>query len=1035
MVNAANTSKNISKTTSYAHELDSLAYDGDDLGATYTEAHTVFKVWAPTASHAAVKFYKTGSSEEIGAQSTGIKEMDFGDSGVWSVDVDGDLKNTYYTYLITVDGVTRETVDIYAKATGVNGNRGMVVDLDSTDPEGWENDEHILYDDPTDAVVWEVHVKDFSNDELSGISVQYQGKYLAFTENGTTLNNEGKISTCTDYLKQLGVTHVQLLPVYDYATVDEAQQASDEFNWGYDPKNYNVPEGSYSTDPYNGNTRITEFKKMVMALHNAGIGVIMDVVYNHTYTAENSWFEYTVPGYYYRMNDDGTFSDASGCGNETASDRLMYRKYMIDSIIYWATEYHIDGFRFDLMGVHDVTTMNEIRSALDELPNGDKIIMYGEPWTGGTLGTTEDTAVQKNVAQLNNRIGAFNDIFRDAVKGHVFDSSVTGFIQDGSNKNELMGAITANSLTVSSPQWAIQPSQAVAYLSAHVNNTLYDKLVMSVKGDESYTERDDNLIEMNKLAAAITLTSQGTSFMQAGEEFARTKLGDENSFISSAALNQLDWSSLIKYADLCSYYAGLIEIRKNYKPFRDPTTQSAGLISYSDTESGVIAYTLENTLTKGREWSDIAVIFNSNDSEASVSLNAAEGSSLPSEWVIIADKSSAGLRSLGEISGNTVTVASKSALILADKASFERLNISSDKCCVRVEYRDSETDELIEAQYLSGTEGSAYVTSRDESLDTEYDFNCIVGNAEGIFTREEQTVIYYYDKFDGAVCSLTINYLKEGNKILGTDDITVAESVTVRLREGEQYTASVKEIDGLELDLSMFPSNAAGIVGTSDIEVNYYYKTKETADLIIHYCDANNWENVGAYVYRLSYDGTRTSYTEDPIGTKMEADTELGDNRYTITLSGIGNKSDIYVKFTDMKSQGLRTTVGYSVNNEVWIENGTVSYTGKVNVIYLGANGEILETNVLIGKEGEAYSVHANEYDGLVLTASTSNSSGEFSSSPIYVIYSYSAESVEVTVRNSTFQIIMLLMSSGAATLAVGILLSVLYGKRKKYNS
>ena len=382
----------------YSHELDKQAYDGNDLGANYTKEKTTFKVWAPSAEKVYLKRYTTGSDIEQGARVISNLKMLKGDNGIWYYTVFGDIKNTYYTYIVTTDGKAQETCDIYAKAVGVNGNRAMVVDLNSTDPDGWDKDKHITYDSPTDTVVWEVHVRDFSISPDSGVTDANKGKYLAFTEKGTTLNSQGVISTGIDYLKELGVTHVQLLPVFDYATIDETQDGA--FNWGYDPKNYNVPEGSYSSDPYDGNVRINEFKQMIKALHDAGIGVIMDVVYNHTYTAKDSSFQKTVPDYYYRMNKDGTFSDASGCGNETASEHAMFRKYMIDSILYWIQEYHIDGFRFDLMGVHDVTTMNKIREAVDKLDGGKKIILYGEPWTGGTIGTSQATAVQSNINKL-----------------------------------------------------------------------------------------------------------------------------------------------------------------------------------------------------------------------------------------------------------------------------------------------------------------------------------------------------------------------------------------------------------------------------------------------------------------------------------------------------------------------------------------------------------------------------------------------------------------------------------------------------------
>ena len=641
----------------FSHPLDEQAYFGNDLGAVYSKNATSFKVWAPSASSVELRLYETGNSKKCRAS----YKMTKSDKGIWTVTLDGDMKNTYYTYVVTVDGVSRETADIYAKASGVNGDKSMVVDLESTNPTGWKNDKHILYDNPTDAVVWEIHVRDFSISPMSGVSPLYRGKYLAFTESGTTLDGKGKIPTCVDYLKKFGVTHVQILPMYDYATVDEEKTDTPQYNWGYDPKNYNVPEGSYSTNPFDGNVRIKELKQMIMALHNAGIGVIMDVVYNHMFTAKGSWFDMTVPNYYFRLNEDGSLSDGSACGNETASEHLMYRKFMTDSILYWTKEYHIDGFRFDLMGVHDVDTMNGIRKALDEnIENGKKIIMYGEPWTGDKLGTDVDTCVKKNVHKLDNRVGAFNDSFRDSVKGHVFNALEQGFVQSGECVEALKDSITANCL--SKKKVFNQPSQAIAYTSAHDNFTLYDKLVLSVKNDMSYAERDEKLVAMNKLAAALTLTSQGIVFMQAGEEFARTKFGDENSYVSSDKINQIDWSRLSEYADLVSYYQGLIKIRKNFAPFREPTKKSAELIKFSDTEQGIIAYTLENTVAPEKEWKSIAVIANASDTEQTVELDTDN-----QKWIIIADDKKAGLETLGILSGKTVTVPPVSAMVLAQK--------------------------------------------------------------------------------------------------------------------------------------------------------------------------------------------------------------------------------------------------------------------------------------------------------------------------------------------------------------------------------
>ena len=641
----------------YYHILDEQAYLGDDLGAVYSKEKTVFKVWSPSASAVELKIYASGDSSVC----TSSHSMTKLEKGVWSITLDGDWKNTYYTYLVTVGGVARETADIYAKAAGVNGNKSMVVDLESTNPSGWKNDKHIFCNAPTDAIVWEIHVRDFSISKVSGVSKKNKGKFLAFTESGTTLDNKGKVATCLDYLKKFGVTHVQILPMYDYATVNEANENTNEFNWGYDPKNYNVPEGSYSTNAFDGNVRIKELKQMIMALHNAGIGVIMDVVYNHMYAAKGSWFDNTVPDYYFRLDEKGKLSDGSGCGNETASEHLMYRKFMTDSMLYWIKEYHVDGFRFDLMGVHDVDTINGIRKAIDEnIENGEKIIMYGEPWTGGKLGTDIDTCVKKNIHKLNERVGAFNDSFRDAVKGHVFNALEKGFIQSGEYVEQLKDGITANCLSKKST--FNQPSQAVTYTSAHDNYTLYDKLVLSVKNDTSYAERDEKLVAMNKLAAALTLTSQGIVFMQAGEEFARTKLGDENSYVSSDEINQIDWNNLVKYADLAQYYAGLIKIRKHFAPFREPTKKSAELIQFSDTKSGIVAYTLENTVTPEKEWKSVAVIANANDTEQTVELIAKN-----TKWKVIADGKKAGLETLGIVSGNSVTVPPLSAMILVQK--------------------------------------------------------------------------------------------------------------------------------------------------------------------------------------------------------------------------------------------------------------------------------------------------------------------------------------------------------------------------------
>ena len=1006
----------------YAHPLDAQAYTGNDLGAVYTKSGTTFKVWAPTASHVSVKLYRTGSDEEPGAQEMTPVSMTKGDNGVWSVRLDGDKKNFYYTYLIDINGATQETADVYAKAAGVNGNRSMVVDLNDTNPDGWNQDRHVLYENPTDAVVWEVHIKDFSHSEVSGVSLRYRGKYLAFTEKGTTLGDQGEYSTCIDYLKKLGVTHVQLLPVYDYATVDESVTDSDEFNWGYDPKNYNVPEGSYSTNPFDGNVRIREFKQMIMALHEAGIGVIMDVVFNHTFTAKGGWFEMTVPGYYYRMNTDGSFSDGSGCGNETASEHLMYRKYMVDSILYWTSEYHIDGFRFDLMGVHDVDTMNEIRRALDNsIQDGKKIILYGEPWMGGPSSAAVQTAVKSNIRLLNERIGAFNDDFRDAVKGHVFNALEKGFVQDGSGRGTLKASICADSLKGG---WAKQPSQSIAYVSAHDNFTLYDKLVLSVKNDLSYLERDEQLVSMNKLAAALVMTSQGINFMQAGEEFARTKQGDENSYVSPAALNELDWNRTAEYADLVSYYAGLIEIRKHFRPFRDPTVGSAEKIAFSEDAPGVVAYTLENTLTKGKEWAYAAVLFNASSDVQSVTLKEASGGQLPGEWVVIANGTEAGLNELDAIKGQTVAIAPCSAMILVDRKSFDKLSVASDACVVRVTYKDSESGEVLASRSYKGTSGSAYATEKLSSLNTMYDFDRTDGKVSGLFTKEPQQVTYYYRKYTGKLLQLTVNYYRDNPDPSKDTPLPAAEPLIRQLRAGSSYAADLRSVDGMEVDLSRFPVNAAGIAGDEDIAVSYYYITPDPVPLVLHYASDSD-KDISVRVWSRD-DGEMTEYTA-PGGTMMKADAAMGKGWHTLTLEEIPQGEDIRAVFSDDPERE------YVVSGEVWMEGGSVTGKGTVNVLYVEDGVKVLKTAVLTGRKGSVYQTREEGFDGLEKRASTANVNGVFGEKPVYVIYTYSAPAGSGSAasgKSSDKVLPVILLISGSAALLAAASLALL--RRKK---
>lgn len=662
---------------------DRLCYTGTDLGANYSSMGTTFKLWAPTATAVWLNLYAEGKKNCGSAYE--IKELKYDSlTGVWDTYVEEDLKNVFYTYSVMVDGQVHETVDIYAKAVGENGDRGMVVDLESTDPDGFETDNFSGVGSITKSIIWETHVQDFSSSATSGISDNNRGKYLAFTETGTTLNNNGITVTGIDYLEDMGINYVHLLPCQDY----ENDEYDSRYNWGYGTKNYLVPEGKYASDPSDGNTRITEFKKMVLGLHQKNIGVVMDVVYNHTYYTENSWFNLTVPDYYYRKDEAGNFLNGSACGNETASEKVMFRKFMVESILYWAEEYHVDGFRFDLMGLHDTTTMNAIRQTLDD--NGfQDVILYGEPWDAGSngLGSQWTAANKYNMAMLNSGIAVFNDNMRDAVKGTVFSSVDPGFVQGGCmanpsegsfekwgySDNDLISAIKANAdETGSGWVWAKSPSDTISYLSVHDNLTLWDKLVsstISAPTGDNYNMGSNDIVNMNKLGAAIYLTSQGGVLMQSGEEFGRTKYGDENSYESDISVNQLDWSRLERFAGLNNYYKGLIELRKKFAPFMSEDKSAISKMSFvNDSDDNLIAYTIDNSSGDDLQWDTVALLFNSNATDKTVTLN-----STVAQWCIVVDGQNAGTDSLGTIMGNTVTVPAGSALVLVDSGSFERV--------------------------------------------------------------------------------------------------------------------------------------------------------------------------------------------------------------------------------------------------------------------------------------------------------------------------------------------------------------------------
>ena len=964
------------------------AYNGNDLGATYSPTQTTFKVWAPTASKVQIKRYTTGSDSEAGASVIETKDMTKGGQNVWSITISGDLKNTYYTYI--VDG--RETPDVYGRTTGINGDRSMVIDLDSTDPAGWENDKRVESPNQTDAITWEVHVKDFSYDSSSGISEKYRGKFLAFTEEGTTLNGDGVTKTGIDYLKELGVTHVQILPMYDYASVDERNSDGETFNWGYDPKNYNVPEGSYSTNPYDGNVRVSELKQMVKAFHDAGIGVVMDVVYNHTYAPfgqggnqnefpkqQYSPLDRTVPGYYY------TSTDWSGCGNSTDSTKEMYRKYMIDSIVYWATEYHLDGFRFDLMGIHDVETMNQIRAALNKVD--PQIKMWGEPWCGdGSKNSMSGYANKANCKSLDNNIAMFSDNARDAIKGNTWDGKLSnaGWVTgNGNRQTEVIAGIKAQCgdySNINQNIWSKQPSQVITYTSCHDNHALYDILCMTM-GKSQNGNRYDDIVAMNKLSASIVLTSQGSSFFQAGEEFARSKMGDHNSYQSSASINKLDWKRVKEYSDLVNYYKGLIEIRKNFSAFRDPTTSAGNRIQWLTTSGNQqIAYSLTNNVSG--EWSKVVCLFNASSNGTTINLPSGN-------WVIVANGTKSGVESLGTASGS-VQLSGRSAMILVEKNSFDNTVIGK-KGTVIVKHVNQNGD-IIKTETKTGKEGTSYTTSAMN--DEDYILVSTPSNANGKFTDGTITVTYTYKEDDTPRGTVTVKYV---NKETGEE---IATSESLRGKVGKTYTTTAKTIKGYELIET--PSNATGTYTEGNKVVTYYYKEKEVKCLTVHYYNTS-WSTVNIYAYDES-SGTAKLFTGAWPGAKMNNDGN-GWWSYEVTETEAGQV--IFNNGSQQEPSGVGSS-GYNAEGEVWVKNGKVltedpdgPSEGTVVTKYVDESGnEIAASTSKKGTVGASYTTTAKTISGYELKTTPSNATGKFTASTITVTYVYSkvADQEEGTV-------------------------------------
>lgn len=603
----------------------------------YAKDKTVFTLNSPDKP--TLRLYDNGTD---GKAIKAIR-MKKAEDGLWRAEVKGDISGKFYTF----DTGNGECPGLFAKAVGVNGNRAAVVDMRSTDPSGWLQDKRPPLKSPCDLIIYEFHHRDFSIDPSSGL--QHKGKFLALTE-----------PKATDYLKSLGVNAIHILPSFDYASVDETRLDTPQYNWGYDPKNYNVPEGSYSTDPYLPTTRIKEFKQMVQALHKAGIRVILDVVYNHTFDIKNSNFQRINPDYFYRKTADGKYSDGSGCGNETASEKPLMREYMIESTKYWAEEYHIDGFRFDLMGVHDIETMNLIRKELNKID--PSIYIYGEGWSAGSCAyPTEKLAMKANTRQLDG-IGAFCDDMRDALRGPFSDNHKGGFLAGVENLEEsikfgIVGAIShpqidMTKVNYSKEPWTNSPAQMISYVSCHDDMCLTDRLRSSIPGIN-----EDELIRLDLLAQTAVLTSQGVPFILCGEEMLRDKKGVHNSYKSPDSINRLDWNNLKKYPEVFSYYSGLIALRKAHPAFRMGDADMVRRhLEFLDAPKGVVAFRLKDN-AGGDSWKDITVILNSNKKVEEISVP--EG-----EYTAVVKDGKVDSRGLATFSGTRIHVAPQTAMIL-----------------------------------------------------------------------------------------------------------------------------------------------------------------------------------------------------------------------------------------------------------------------------------------------------------------------------------------------------------------------------------
>ena len=933
---------------SYLETYAQAAKNEQGMGAIYSPQSTTFKVWSPTATAVMVKLYSTGTDAESGASVLGTHSMTKNaTTGIWSLTLNGDYKDVFYTYLLTIDGSTTETQDPYATAVGANGERSMVVDLDSTDPEGWENDQHVLFDSAAEASVWEVHVRDFSISPSSGVSDEYKGKYLAFTEGNTTINGEGDIATCVDYLVEQGINCIQLLPIADFSGIDETN-SDPQRNWGYNPVNFNVPDGAYATDCYDGNARIKEFKQLVQACHDRGIAVVMDVVYNHTYVLEGSALARTVPKYYHRMSDAQNYYNGSGLGNCLSTEKAMTSKYVVESLKYWVEEYHIDGFRFDLMGAMDCNTLNAARAELDKIDT--RILMYGEPWAGGESGISNG-ATNANFSQLNDRIGGFNQTYAENLKGSESNhSGTTGAFAQGDTTNAaILDAAKANFTYFGTSA----TSKALNYLDNHDNLTFYDKLLRtnvddlrSKYGYRFVADKDnESLYDTNnasantyypevanqlKLGLVSVMTAQGLPFMNAGTEFARSKYGDANSYRTSDKINAIDWTRLEQWGGEADYYAGLIKIRKAFSPFKDSKADAITTISTSNP----VAYSISNT--KAGEWSKAVVIMNNNKTD-SKTVNLPSGT-----WTVVANDKKAGVDSLGTATG-TYTVPAQSGAILV-QGTYTKPAEGYATLTAEHYVRDSASGDytLAKTNTAKYAVGQTYraITDANILFDHELDsYESSSGQLSGdVVANKNVTVKFYYTRFTHSNY-LTVNFLDSttGNR--------VRPHIEYRLHDGAEFSIPATGVQGYSLDTTKYP---AGTVGKFDasapLEFNYYYNELTHTQTVVHFYNSHpNWNNTTIQCY--AYFDTST---EEPLGKwtdnkagNMVKDPTLGDNWYTVTIPNVKSCRVMFHPATSVsgaQQEPGQGEAGYEVSGEAWIKDRVLTFSCSVVTSYIDLN-------------------------------------------------------------------------------------------------